>query len=153
MTSIVWAMTALGGFAFAAAAGLIDWRERRIPNRLTAIIATLSISGFAITAVDQSATTTLRTLALALAVIAGPLLLVWLAAPQALGAGDVKLAAALAPFAAWPTTSYLFTGLVLMFVTATPHALAVRHRKGSVPFGPYIVVGIGAATVLARISP
>jgi leader peptidase (prepilin peptidase) / N-methyltransferase len=154
MSSIVWATTTLGGFALAAAAGVIDWREHRIPNRLTAFIATLSISGFAIVAVsDRSGPDAAKALALGVAVLAGPLFLVWLAAPAALGAGDVKLAAALAPFAAWPTTSYLFTGLVLMFVAATPHALAVRHRDGSLPFGPYIVIGVGAATALAWIAP
>lgn len=153
MSSIVFAMTTVGGFAFAVAAGLIDWRERRIPNRLTAIIATLSLSGFAIAAgTAQSTITALRTLLVAFAILAGPLLMVWLAVPRTLGAGDVKLAAALAPFAAWPTTTYLFAGLVLMFVTATPHAVAVRKRKASLPFGPYIVTGIGAATLLAWVA-
>ena len=76
-----------------------------------------------------------------------------IAYPPGLGFGDVKLAGMLATPLAWLGWGELVAGLVLPFVLGGVWALALvvtrRARRGTaVPFGPFMVVGAGAAAVL-----
>jgi leader peptidase (prepilin peptidase)/N-methyltransferase len=63
------------------------------------------------------------------------------------GFGDVKLAGALALYLGWLSWSAPIVAVVLAFVLAAPHTialLALRRRdalKRRLPFGPYLIAG------------
>ncbi|WP_454729226.1 prepilin peptidase [Cellulosimicrobium protaetiae] len=76
-----------------------------------------------------------------------------IAYPPGLGFGDVKLAGMLATPLAWLGWGELVAGLVLPFVLGGVWALALvvtrrARRDTAVPFGPFMVVGAGAAAVI-----
>ncbi|WP_028476693.1 A24 family peptidase [Nocardia sp. CNY236] len=79
--------------AWCAALSVVDIRFRQLPNRLTGF-GGLAVLGYALT------TGHFAIALLGAALLAGPYLLVHLAAPTALGAGDVKLAVGLGAVAA-----------------------------------------------------
>ncbi len=130
--------------AITAAAVRVDLRARRLPNRTVGAAAAASwVTGAVLVATDAPDASLVRML-VSVAVIAGPLLVVWAVVPAGVGAGDVKLAGALAPLVAWPATLTPLLALALMFVLAVPQALHTR----TIAFGPYIVAGITLTMVL-----
>ncbi len=137
-------IAALAALATAGAAARVDLQQRRLPNRLVAITATLAAAAIVAAWIHDNNTQPVR-LVLALAVNAGPLLVMWLIAPNQIGAGDIKLAAALAPLAAWPTSGILPLPLIAALITATPHAITPTRTRTGVPFGPYLVAGTALA--------
>jgi leader peptidase (prepilin peptidase) / N-methyltransferase len=129
---------------FGAAAGAVDVRHRRLPDALTlpalpvALLLLVPLGGAALgRAVAVAAT--------AVALHAA----VHLAAPSALGAGDVKLAAPLGAVlgaVAWPAA---LLAAVLASVLTAGAAVLLRRRAG-LPHGPSmllataLVSGVGA---------
>lgn len=117
----------------AAAAALVDARSRRVPNRLVAATAGSSLAGSLVAGAE------FVPLVMVMMAFAGPLLLVRLATPAAIGSGDVKLAAVSAPV--------LFVGgaaaglLALCVASGSAGAIGVLRRRSSIPFGPAVVIG------------
>ncbi|GGA67864.1 hypothetical protein GCM10011490_18080 [Pseudoclavibacter endophyticus] len=143
---------------FPAAAAVIASAVTETVWRLLSTANSGSDSGSGITGTSADAfalTTALAPVALAVlgAVVAGSAMFV-LAWFGTLGFGDVKLAAvlgaALLPVFGWHALGLAF---VLSYVLAFPHALVLliaRRRGGGsseLAFGPYLVVGAGAAAV------
>ena len=142
-------LTVLLLLAPAAAAAIVDARERRLPDPLTAalagILAALIAVGLAIG--HPAVTSTVWGFVIGLVIaLAGRL-----ANAAAVGWGDVKLAPSLAAILAgtgWPAVYaglLAWTGLIL----ATALLVAVRQgRTALVPYGPALVVGTALAVVV-----
>ncbi|WP_330229784.1 prepilin peptidase [Nocardia sp. NBC_00508] len=117
---------------WSAALTVLDLRERRLPNRLTGFGA-LAILGYALITGQFTVAT------LGAVFLAGPYLLVHLAAPTALGAGDVKLAlglggaAALGGAQAWVWAALGAPALTACIASVT---LAVRRLRTPGTGGP-----------------
>lgn len=147
----------IGGVAFAVCAlalSFIDLREHRLPNRIIypwAVIALGLLMPTALLLGQPSAV--LRALAAAL-VWGGVFLLVRLAAPPALGMGDVKLSVVLGlytGFLGWDTVlaavvlSFMLGGLVSTGLLVSGRGTA----KTAVLFGPFLLLGTAIALMLS----
>ena len=134
------AVTTLITGAFAASA---DWRSHRVPNPLvTSAMAPVVLA----VVVDDEPIRRLLSVAVGIGVMALPLLLIHLVSPDAMGFGDVKLAAVfgaalgvLAPVLAIPA---LATAAALSLV------VAACTRRVAVPFAPGLVAGVAAAMAI-----
>jgi leader peptidase (prepilin peptidase)/N-methyltransferase len=131
----------------AAAAAASDWRTHRVPNVLVAVALVPAL--VAVLLVDDRVHL-LASVALGAGVMALPLLVVHLAAPAAMGFGDVKLAAALgAALGVWDPT----LGVPALAVAAGLTLLAAAwRRRTAMPFGPGLVTGAGAALALGALE-
>ena len=153
MTSIdTWILLAGGAAALCAAVAAVrvDLAERRLPNPIVAAAAT---AGWATAlALVFTSDATLTRLVVVVAVTTGPLFLVWLVQPASMGAGDVKLAAALSPLLAWPPTLPATAAIAAAFILAAPQALIAQRSPtpSTLAFGPYITASI-AIVVLANL--
>lgn len=137
------------------AASIVDVREHRLPNIITLPGATAVVASAVVQSIWTGSPEVLA-LAIAGALVAGVTLFV-LAWFGTLGLGDVKLGvalgAALLPAFGWSTLGVTF---VLTYVLACPQAVALliaRRRRRSnaseLAFGPYLVAGALAATIIA----
>ncbi len=119
---------------------LVDLRERRLPNLATGLGAVGVLAYAALTGRFGAA-------AIGGALLAGCYLVVHLAAPQALGAGDVKLAAGLGAVAGLAGGSvWVLAAILAPLLTAIVGSVAlIRRRAGPIPHGPAMC----AATLLA----
>ncbi|MEV0292442.1 prepilin peptidase [Nocardia sp. NPDC050710] len=127
-----------------AALGWFDLHQRRLPNALTGTGAA-GVFGYALF------TTQFTTAALGAMLLATPYLLVHIAAPAALGAGDVKLAAGLgAASALGGAQAWVCAALAAPVLTALAGAalLAARRTDHTVPHGPAMCL----ATLLALVA-
>ena len=123
-----------------------DLRQRRLPNALTGWLA-LGVFGYALF------TTQFTAAVVGAVLLAGPYLLVHLAAPGALGAGDVKLAVGLGAAAGlggaqvWVWAALAAPSATAVIGMAILCANGIRRRSGphQVPHGPAMC----AAAVLA----
>ena len=119
--------------ATAAGAAIVDARSRRLPNRLVLATAMSSASASVL------AGSPIVALVAVVGAFAGPLLAAGLVVPSAVGAGDVKLAAALAPVVA---AGGVFTGLLaLCLATGSASVVGVCRRRRVIPLGPALVAG------------
>jgi leader peptidase (prepilin peptidase) / N-methyltransferase len=138
------AWSVLGALVVAGSA--TDLAARRLPNALTGPAALLSLAALAPLGVGQLVTGLLGAL-----VLGGALAVVHLAAPAAMGAGDVKLAPALgAPLAA-ASWGALAAAPVLAALGVLVLVLAGGARR--VPYGPPLLLAgwvALATTVIAR---
>jgi leader peptidase (prepilin peptidase)/N-methyltransferase len=121
-----------------------DIRERRLPNVLTlpgavAILAVAAAAGRGVPAL------------LGASGLAGLYLVVHLIAPAAMGAGDVKLAAAVGGLTgAFGLDVWALAALAAPLLTAVVACAAVVRRSSStVPHGPSMCVATLAATMVA----
>jgi leader peptidase (prepilin peptidase)/N-methyltransferase len=143
-----WLPAWLGLGALAVAGSATDLTARRLPDALTLPAAVLALA-----ALVPLGATTLAAGALGAVLLGGALAAVHLAAPGALGAGDVKLAPAVgAPLAAasWGALALvpvLAAAGVVAAVTVT--ALVRGGRPATVPYGPPLLI---AAWVLLATS-
>lgn len=147
---------------------IIDIRERRIPNRITAPLAAALATSILVDAIIPTSTHAApAALHLVLAALLGAIVsaaaFFLLGILGGTGAGDIKLAAILGGILntyLGPTTT--LAGFVLAFVLASPLAivqLARRRRRRStppehhnaneIPFGPFLLGGAAAATIAA----
>ena len=117
--------------AWALALSAIDIRERRLPN-------TLTLPGFAVILAGAIAGGRWSAAVLGAIALAGLYLVVHLAIPAAMGAGDVKLALGLGAF-----TGACGVGVWALAALGAPALTAVlgmvsvaRGRSGVVPHGP-----------------
>lgn len=150
LSSILGAVAGLGGVDGAAAtifavtvavatvaAAVVDARSRSLPHILVLPIAAAVLT-FSIVAgvVDGDPLRAIIGIGTGIGVFAAGLL-AWTIG--GVGAGDVKLAAALAAHAALYGLGTALLGALLAAVAAVPHAL-LRRRHG-IPYGPYLAAG------------
>jgi leader peptidase (prepilin peptidase) / N-methyltransferase len=145
----LWLPALLGLGWLAVAAGAVDLRHHRLPDALTVPALPLALLLLAPLGLEV----VLRAGAGALVAFAA-YAAVHLAAPSALGAGDVKLAAPLgAVLAAASWAALVAAAVVAALLSAVLAAvmLAMRGRGGAVPHGPsMLVAGLLVTTVGAR---
>ena len=133
-----WLPVLLGLGWLAVAAGAVDVRARRLPDALT--LPALPVALLLLIPVGGSA---VWRGVLGAAVAAAAHLLVHLAAPAALGAGDVKLSAPLgAALGAGSWEALVVAGLLAALFSGALAAavLVARGRRGAVPHGPSMLL-------------
>ncbi|GAA1695439.1 hypothetical protein GCM10009808_10840 [Microbacterium sediminicola] len=133
---------------------VIDLRTHRLPNRWVSLAGgvgciLLPLAAFAADAPGRSWGAVLG----AGAVGAGYLLL-WLATPAGIGAGDVKLAAVVGLHLGWWGWPTVILGTAFAFVLGGLAALgavivARGDRGAAIPFGPWMIGGAWTAMVPA----
>lgn len=130
--------------AWALSLSAIDFRERRLPNTLTLTGAAAILTGAAVCGRWSAAL-------LGAAALAGLYLVVHLAAPAAMGAGDVKLALGLGALTGsfgvgvWALAAFGAPVLTALLGTVS----VARGRGGAVPHGPSMCAASLAAAALA----
>lgn len=143
-----WVPVLLGLAWFAAAAGWVDARHRRLPDALT-----LPAVPAALVLVAPLGPAAVGRAALGVLVAAGVHAAVHLAAPAALGAGDVKLAASLgAPLAvvSWPAAVLAAVGASLLTAVLALATVWGRHgRRTAVPHGPSMLLATAVVLLAA----
>jgi leader peptidase (prepilin peptidase)/N-methyltransferase len=130
--------------AWLAVLSLYDIRERRLPNWLTIpgallILAVAAAAGRGVPALAGAGALT------------GLYLAVHLAAPAAMGAGDVKLAAGVGGLTgAFGVDVWALAALAAPLFTAVIACIAfARHAETTVPHGPSMCLATVAAAMLA----
>lgn len=132
------------------AAALVDLRERRLPDTLTAALAVTTAAAVLVAAgtAPELAARALAGAAIgAVVVVAGRIV-----GPDAVGWGDVKLAPSLTAWLAGAGWVTLYAGLlawsVLIAATAAVTGLRRSAHGAVVPYGPAMVLGTIAAIVI-----
>lgn len=148
VTAVAGSWAALvGALAAGMAAGWTDARTGRIPNRLV-LLAACSVL-FGVVALGAAPVAVGSVLAGA-AGAACPLLLVHLVSPDAVGFGDVKLAAALGGAVGLVDPRL---GLVALCVASGgAAAYGLLGRRASIALGPWLCVGAVAAVVVGAVT-
>jgi leader peptidase (prepilin peptidase)/N-methyltransferase len=132
--------------AVMAPAALVDWHQRRLPDALVLGAATVFAVAW-LTATLSGANISLASIGLGVAVFTGPLLVLHLTSPQAMGFGDVKSAAVLGM-----AIGAVGWGLAAWALTAAAAATAlagIARRRSTLPFGPGLVAGALSAVLAA----
>lgn len=133
-------------------AGVVDARERRIPNRLTypSLIA-FPVAVAVVAAFDPAVHVTGALIGGA--VYGGALGILAIVAPSAMGMGDAKLAAVIGVVLGALGLPVLAAGVALGFLggAAAAAVLLIRggDRRTTFPFGPFLAAGAIAAALLA----
>ncbi len=116
---------------------IVDFRSRRIPDALC-----LALAIWAVVQTEWLGQPTARSLALGAVVGGGLFLIIALIQRGAMGAGDVKLAAALGAVLGYPLVlrgllwGIVAAGLAAVFLLATGRA----GRKDTMAYGPYLAL-------------
>jgi leader peptidase (prepilin peptidase)/N-methyltransferase len=131
----------------AAAAAIVDARDGRIPDRLVVLVALPPLLAVIVGAATGRAEAISGATLLGAALFALPLLLTHLLASDAMGFGDVKLAAALG--AGLGLIDPRASIVALCIASAATATVGVYLRRASLPFGPGMVVGTSACVVVA----
>jgi leader peptidase (prepilin peptidase)/N-methyltransferase len=126
-------------------AALVDLRERRLPDRWAMSAATVLVMMTVVAELvgDPPAVTSLVAGVL---VMAGPLLLLHLVSPRAMGFGDVKAAIVLGAALGW--IDWRLGLVTLSIAAASAAAVGIARRLDTIVFGPFLV----AATALTLIA-
>ena len=133
--------------AVCALAALVDARSRRIPNLLVAVAAVPIFAVVMLAAVAGSGAQALAAVALGGLAFAGPVSIVHVLTPEAMGFGDVKLAAVLG--AALGLVEPRLGLLALCVASAVTAVVGVAWRRSALPFGPGLVLGATVALLIA----
>ena len=129
--------------AWATALSFFDIRERRLPNALT-------LSGAAVLLVVAVVTGHGATALSGAQGLSGLYLVVHLAAPAALGAGDVKLALGCGALTgALGTEVWVLAAVGAPLLTAVGGVLAALRGRNTVPHGPSMCAATLGAALLA----
>lgn len=126
-------------------AAVVDARSGRLPDRLLALAAVPLIGLLLHEAGTGHGSEALRVAVLGAVACAGPMFLVHVAAPRALGFGDVKLGALLGA-ALGLIDPRLGLVVVCVAAAATSGVGLARHRE-SLPLGPGLVLGAAVTLV------
>lgn len=128
------------------ASAVVDVSERRVPDRLVLV----SIVPTLLVLVAHAAVGDLRVAAtavlLGVVLFAGPLLVMHLAVPDALGFGDVKLAVPLGAAIGLVEWRYAVAGLCI--ASGLTAAVALVRRRPAMPFAPGLVAGAALVVLL-----
>lgn len=132
------------------AAAAVDVSDGRIPDRLVlaSIVPTIVVLVAQVVSGDGQAAAAGAVLGVVL--FAGPLLVVHLAVPHALGFGDVKLAVSLG--AALGLVEWRYALAALCLASGTTAAVAVARRRPAMPFAPGLVVGVALVVLFPTLE-
>lgn len=136
-----------GALAMGAAAGWVDLRTHRLPNRLVVLSAVAACLGIVAAIAGGTPSAPVGAFAGALG-FAGPLVVMHLVAPAAIGFGDVKLAAALG--LALGLVDPRLGILALCVASGVTATAGIATRRSSLPLGPGLVVGSALALVIGE---
>ena len=149
-----WALPALLAFAACATVlSIVDLAEKRLPNAVVfpalGAVAVLLVPATWATGIWMSLVWALVGAAAMFAVY----LLLALISPASMGMGDVKLALVIGLLLGWFGLSAWLVGLLAAFVVGGVIAIVALLRKrvtlrGSIPFGPSMLVGALVAVLL-----
>ncbi len=141
------------------AVGAIDLRTLIVPTRLVwpSLAVAVVLSASAAIAVDEPGR--LLSSLVGVAVLAGPLFLLWFVIPKGMGFGDVRLAVLLGwtvgfyagtkPMASVILAIICLTVASLVGIVVGFAAMGARGRRSKVPFGPALVAGAFFCIALA----
>lgn len=132
----------------ASVAAVVDVASERIPDRvvLASLVPTAVVLGGRLG--SDGAAVTVPDVLFGAAAFALPLLVAHLAAPDALGFGDVKLAAALG--AALGLVDWRHSVAALCIASGLTAAIAVVHRRTTMPFAPGLVAGTALVLLISE---
>ena len=132
----------------AASAAIVDLRTGRIPDRL--VVATLApvVVILVFAAATGRAGSAVTGVAVGAVLLAGPLVVVHLLTPAAMGFGDVKLAASLGGVLGLVDPRVAV--LALCIASGLTGIIGLAWRRRTLPFGPGLVVGAVVGLVVAR---
>jgi len=130
------------------AAGRVDLRSRRLPNRLLA--AAVIPAGLMVVAAHGWTVTAVLSALLGVVVFAGPLLALHLINPSGMGFGDVKLAMVLGLLASGTDWRLGIAALLLASLSSALWCL-VRSRP-SIAFGPPLIGALVLVLVAHRLG-
>ncbi|MDP9072411.1 MAG: prepilin peptidase [Actinomycetota bacterium] len=124
----------------------IDLEHFIVPNRVVYPALFLSVPLLVVAAAAGGEWRSLRDAALGGLLAWATLLVIHLASPAGMGFGDVRLAGLIGVHLGWLSLGHVVVGLFLAFATAAVTgialiATAVRTRKDTVPFGPFLALG------------
>lgn len=125
---------------------LVDLLDRRLPNRMLAVAA-LAGTVTAVATITLGGAVDVRGTVIGALACAGPLLVMHLLSPSAMGFGDVKAAAVLG--AALGLIHPFFALLGLAAGSLVGAAVGLVGRRRSIAFGPALVAGAVASLALA----
>jgi leader peptidase (prepilin peptidase)/N-methyltransferase len=131
--------------AVLAPAALVDVREQRLPDHWVLAAASVFVAAGATATLvgDPPAVTSVGAGALAMA---GPLLVLHLASPDAMGFGDVKAAIVLG--AALGVVDWHLGLVALSIAAALASIVGLARRRDTIAFGPFLVAA-ATLTLLA----
>lgn len=130
--------------AVAAVAAIVDLRERRIPDELVLIGAGVVVVMVTFGSASPAG------VALGAASAAGPLLLIHLVSPAAMGFGDVKLALPLG--AALGALDPVLALVALCIASAVTAAVGLARGRAALPFAPGLVAGAATASAVSFLT-
>ena len=125
---------------------LVDVVDRRLPDRLVGGAALLASASLATETLITETSPAPADMALGLAAMAGPLLVLHLASPAAMGFGDVKAAAVLG--AALGLVDPVLALLALAIGSGVSALVGLTRRRRHLAFGPGLLGGAVVALVL-----
>lgn len=147
----VWAVLILCPFsALLVAIAVIDWRTKKIPNRI--VYPALAIAAVYLAAARIATDSVhLRQSAAGFLAYGGGLLVVALVVPRGMGMGDVKLAALMGMVLGAIGIRFVAVaagaGILLGGVGALVALLLGASRKSAIPFGPFLAAGAVVAVL------
>lgn len=136
-------------------AALVDLDENRLPNRLVGGAALATVAAFWVSvAVDLGAgrdpdLSVIDGVATGVGLMAGPLLVLHLVSPVAMGFGDVKAAVVLG--AGLGVVHAQLPLVALLIASGSTAAFGLATQRRALPFGPGLVIGSAAALVLSDV--
>lgn len=134
----------------AAGAALVDANTHRIPDRIVLASVVPTAIVIATRVIGGDGPTVVPGVVFGAIGFALPLLAVHLAAPSALGFGDVKLAVSLG--ATLGLVDWRMSVAALCLASGLTVAVALVLRRSSLPFAPGLVVGAALVLVLATLE-
>lgn len=152
-------MPALWLIPVGLAVAVIDLRTMIVPTRIVWPAFFVSVALSVAAAAIEGEWMWLRSAAVGLAVLAGPLFVIWFINPRGMGFGDVRLAtllgmnvglfAGVRPMGAVILTICCMAAAAIIGVVTGVLALGARGRKAQVPFGPSLIAAAFLCMVLA----
>ncbi len=140
----------LAAFAYLGAVGtiasVIDWRSRRLPDKLILPSYPVTVAQLAVASGVEQDWWRLARAVIAAALVAGFYLAVGLASPHGLGLGDVKLGGLLAlglGWLGWPTviTGVLAAWGLAAIVLLIFQVIRPRRLDRTIALGPWLCLG------------
>lgn len=146
-------LTYLAGAGLATTAAIEDFRVRRLRDRYTAAMAVVAVVGFGLAAAVGGGGLPVTAMALGVLLFSGPWFALHVIAPSEMGFGDVKLTAALGLYLGWLDPRAALHATVIAVAVFLVGIAVTRSSSGErKPFGPALVFGAAAASVVAWLA-